>query len=104
MSIKKGDMLTVAADAAYTNWQQFRYLDKVNSLKNSYRFSVGVNFVPNKYAAGSGAYVRRIQYRLGAFYNTGNLELKNTSIVNTAVTVGFGLPVGLFRQFSVVNI
>jgi hypothetical protein len=104
ISFKKGEMLTVAADASYTNWQQFRYLDKVNDLQNSYRVSVGINFVPNKYAAGSGAYIRRVQYRLGAFYNTGYLELKNTAINNYAVTVGFGLPVGLFRQFSVVNL
>ena len=104
ISLKKGDMLTVAADASYTNWQQFRYLDKVNDLKNSYRLSLGINFVPNKYAAGSGAYAKRIQYRLGAFYNTGYLELKNTAINNYAITVGFGLPVGLFRQFSVVNL
>ncbi|MBP7809800.1 MAG: hypothetical protein KA163_10940 [Bacteroidia bacterium] len=104
MSIKKGDMLNIAVDASYTNWQQFRYLDNVNTLKNSYRVSFGLNFVPNKYAAGSGAYIRRIQYRIGAFYNTGFLELKNTMINNYAATVGLGLPVGLFRQFSMVNL
>jgi hypothetical protein len=73
-------------------------------LKNSYRVSFGLNFVPNKYAAGSGAYIRRVQYRIGAFYNTGYLDLKNTVINNYAATVGVGLPVGLFRQFSMVNI
>jgi hypothetical protein len=104
MSIKKGEMLNIAVDASYTNWQQFRYLDNVNTLKNSYRVSFGLNFVPNKYAAGSGAYIRRIQYRIGAFYNTGFLELKNTMINNYAATVGLGLPVGLFRQFSMVNL
>ena len=104
MSIKKGDMLTFAVDAAYTNWSQFRYLDNVNTLKNSYRLSFGLNFVPEKYAAGSGAYIRRIQYRIGGFYNTGYLELKNTEIANYAATVGLGLPVGLFRAFQVVNI
>lgn len=104
ISFKKGEMLTIAADASYTNWQTFRYLDKINDLKNSYRVSIGINFVPNKYAAGSGAYAKRVQYRIGAFYNTGYLELKNTDINNYAVTVGFGLPVGLFRQFSVVNL
>ena len=104
LSFKKGEVLTMAVDASYTNWKQFRYLDKINDLKNSYRVSFGLNFVPNKYAAGTGAYIRRVQYRLGAFYNTGFLELKNTSINNYAVTVGFGLPVGLYRQFSVVNL
>ncbi len=104
MSIKKGDMLNFAVDVSYTNWSQFRYLDNVNTLKNSYRISCGLNFVPEKYAAGSGAYFRRIQYRIGGFYNTGYLELKNTEIANYAATVGVGLPVGLFRAFQVVNI
>lgn len=104
LSIKKGEMLNVAVDASYTNWQQFRYLDNVNTMKNSYRLSFGINYVPNKYAAGSGAYIRRVQYRLGAFYNTGYLELKNTEINNYAVTAGLGLPVGMYRQFSMVNI
>lgn len=104
LNFRKGDMLNVAVDASYTNWKQYRYLDEVNTLKNSYRVSFGINFVPNKYAAGSGAYIRRVQYRIGAFYNTGFLELKNTAINNYAATVGLGLPVGLFRQFSMVNI
>lgn len=104
LSVKKGDMLNFTLDASYTNWQQFRYLDNVNTLNNSYRVSFGINYVPNKYAAGSGAYVRRVQYRIGAFYNTGFLELKNTFINNYAATVGLGLPVGMFRQFSMVNL
>jgi hypothetical protein len=104
LTAKKGDMLNFVVDASYINWQQFRYFNDVNTLKNSYRLSCGLNFVPNKYAAGSGAYIRRMQYRIGAFYNTGYLELKNTKIDNYAVTVGLGLPVGLYRQFSMVNV
>lgn len=104
VSVKKGDMLHFVVDASYTNWQQFRYLDNANTLKNSYRLSLGLNFVPNKYAAGSGAFIRRMQYRFGAFYNTGYLELKNTEINNYAATIGVGIPVGMYRQFSMVNI
>lgn len=104
LSVKKGDMLNFIVDASYTNWQQFRYMNNVNTLKNSYRVSFGINFVPNKYASGSGAYIRRIQYRLGGFYNTGYLELKNTAINNYAITAGIGLPVGIFRAYQVVNI
>ena len=104
LSVKKGEMLNLVVDASYTNWQHFRYLDNVNTLKNSYRLSFGLNFVPNKYAAGSGAFIRRVQYRFGAFYNTGYLELKNTAINNYAATIGVGIPVGMYRQFSMVNI
>lgn len=104
MSIKKGEMLNIAVDASYTNWQQFRYLNNVNTLKNSYRLSLGINFVPNKNGGGSNAYLRRIQYRIGAFYNTGHLELKNTMINNYAATVGLGLPVGIHRRYQSVSI
>lgn len=104
VSFRKGDMLAIAADVSYINWQQFRYLDAVNDLTNSYKVSFGVNFIPSKNAAGSSAYLKRVQYRIGAFYNTGAIELNNTKINNYAVTVGLGLPVGMYRQFSVVNI
>jgi len=102
VSFRKGDVWAVCADASYTNWQQFRYLDAVNDLSNSFRYSFGVNFVPSKNATGS--YLKRVQYRIGGYYNTGSLELKNTKITNYGLTVGLGLPVGMYRQFSVVNI
>lgn len=104
VSLRKGDMLAIAAEAAYTNWSQFRYLGSATELKNSIRIAAGVNFIPNKNTAGASAYLKRIQYRIGGFYKTGSLELNNTEIVNYGVTVGLGLPVGLYRQFSVVNI
>jgi hypothetical protein len=103
-NIKKGEKLSASIDLAYTNWQQFRYLDNVNDLRNSYRVSLGLNYVPNKFAAGNNAYIRRMQYRIGATYSNGFLDLKNTPINNYAVTVGLGLPVGIYRQFSVVNL
>ncbi len=104
VSIKKGEVLAVGADFTYTNWQKFQYMDAVNDLSNTFRVSAGLNFVPNKFAAGNGAYLKRIQYRLGGFYQSGALELKNTRLNHYAVTVGLGLPVGMYRQFSVVNI
>jgi hypothetical protein len=98
MSIKKGEVLNIAADLSYTNWQQFRFLDKVNDLKNSYRVSFGINYVPNKFALGKQNYYKRVNYRIGAFYNNGYLELNKTEIVNYAVTVGFGFPVGVITR------
>ncbi len=94
LSVKKGERLTLAGDFTYTQWQQFRYLDVVNELKNSYRINVGLNFVPGKSNYSYHSFGKRIQYRLGASYSNGFLELKNTSINNYAVTAGIGLPVG----------
>ena len=67
--------------------------------------ALGINYVPEKYASGSGAFFRRITYRLGANYNTGFIQLNNNALVTSyAVTAGLGLPVGLGRLSSMVNI
>lgn len=104
MSIKKGDLLSASIDAAYTGWKQFRYLGEVTEMKNSYRFSAGLCITPSKYAAGSGAYLKRVQYRIGGYYKTGFIELKNTDIADYGITAGFSFPVGLRMQPAVVNI
>lgn len=106
-SIKKGEKLNVLFDAATTNWKGFKYFDApTTSLKNSYRVSAGLNYVPNKLAFGSSNYYKRVQYRLGVTYSDGYLDLKNSSISNYAVTAGFGFPVGIgrFDDVAIVNI
>lgn len=106
-SVKKGERLTVLVDAATTKWSGFKYFDSPGSdYTNSYRVSAGFNYVPNKLAVGSGSYFKRVQYRMGATYSDGYLDLKNTKIGNYAVTAGLGLPVGIgrFDDIAVVNI
>ncbi len=107
LSIKKGEKLTVLLDAATTNWNTFKYFDAPTAeFKNSYRLSAGLNYVPNKLAYGSSNYIKRVQYRLGASYSSGYLDLKNKTISNYFVSAGLGLPVGLgrFDDIAVVNI
>lgn len=106
-SIKKGERLTILADAGMTQWDGFKFLNTPSSsFKNSMRFSAGLNYVPNKLARGSSNYFKRIQYRIGALYNDGILDLKNTAITNVAVTAGLGLPVGIgkYDDVGMVNI
>lgn len=107
LSIKKGEKLTVLMDAATTNWNNFKYFSTPSTdFKNSYRFSAGLNYVPNKLAFGTANYIKRIQYRLGISYSDGYLDLKNTSISNAFISAGLGLPVGIgrFDDIAVVNI
>ncbi len=105
IGIKKGERINAVADFAITNWQRFKFLDNVNSYKNNYRIALGVNFVPEKYAAGNGAFIKRVSYRFGVNYNTGYIQLNNNVLVNSyAVTAGVGLPVGVGRLSSMVNI
>lgn len=104
IGFKKGERLNIVADFAITNWNNFKYLDYVNSLKDNYRVALGMNFVPEKYAAGNGAFFRQVNYRFGLSYNTGYIDLKNTRINNYAISAGVGLPVGIGRLSSMVNI
>jgi hypothetical protein len=107
LSIKKAEKLTILLDAATTKWNNFSYLNAPTvEFKNTYRFSTGLNFIPNKIAFGSGNYFQRVQYRLGASYSDGYLDLKNTAITNYFVSAGLGLPVGIgrFDDIAVVNI
>lgn len=104
IGFKKGERINIVADFAITDWQNFKYLDNASDLKKNYRVAAGVNYVPEKYATGNNALLRRINYRLGASYQTGFIDLRNTLISNYALTAGIGFPVGIGRLSSMVNL
>lgn len=109
ISIKKGERLNFLADASTTSWSGFRFLSTPSSsFKNSNRISVGLTYMPigtAKVAKMASNYYKRVHYRIGATYNDGFLDLKNTAITNMAVTAGLGLPVGSGRDdIGMVNI
>lgn len=104
IGFKKGERINMVADFAITNWSQFKYLDNVSDLKDNYRVALGINYVPEKYAAGSGAFFRKLNYRAGVNYQTGYININNTTISSYAVSIGVGVPVGIGRLSSMVNI
>ncbi len=104
IGFKKGERLNLVADFALTNWQDFKYLDAGDNFKNNYRVALGANYVPEKYAAGRGAFARRINYRLGFSYQTGYLYVKNSLVSDYFVSAGLGIPVGIGRLSSMVNV
>jgi hypothetical protein len=107
-SFKKGDRWILGADFSLQNWSSFTSFDQNPGLKNSMRFSLGGQYIPNPTAkSGAGSYLMRVHYRLGARYAQTALELKSTQLTEYAVTAGLGLPVGrnfLLQNFSMVNI
>ena len=48
--------------------------------------------------------MRRLNYRLGASYQTSYLYLKNTQLSDYFVSAGLGIPVGIGRLSSMVNV
>jgi len=105
IGFKKGERINIVADFAITDWQNFKFLDNLSTYSNSYRVALGVNYVPEKYAAGSRAFIKRINYRFGLNYNTGYIQVNNNAVIsNYAITAGLGLPVGIGRLSSMINI
>ena len=104
--IKKGDKLYIAADFAMQNWSSYQAFNQDGGLKNSYRVSLGAQYVPNS-KAGQGYYLKRMHYRLGARYAQTAFELGSTQLMEKAVTAGIGFPVGrnyLLQSFSMINV
>ena len=104
VGFKKGERLNIVADFALTNWQNFKFFDEANDFKNNYRVALGANFVPEKYAAGHGSFFKKVNYRIGCSYQTGYINIRNTVVSDKYVSLGVGIPVGIGRLSSMVNI
>lgn len=66
--------------------------------------ALGGNFVPEKFASGSNAFLKRINYRAGVSYQSGYINVRNSVIPTAAISVGIGIPVGVGRVSSMVNV
>ncbi|MBS1647047.1 MAG: hypothetical protein JST67_06880 [Bacteroidetes bacterium] len=107
LGIKRGDNLTVLFDVGMQQWSQYKFFGmNQNTMRDAYNFNIGVLYVPQRNAVGSLSYLKKINYRIGARYNSGNLVFNNTPISTYAVTAGVGLPSGggRFRLFTMLNI
>lgn len=106
LSFKKGERILVAADYAMQQWSQSSYYGENLGLKNSMRTSVGIQYNPASSGFSKSNYFKRIQYRAGIKYASSFIQVNNTQLTETSVSIGFGLPVGrlrLYQQFSMFN-
>ncbi|MBA3829440.1 MAG: hypothetical protein H0X33_10930 [Taibaiella sp.] len=81
----------IGVDYTATQWNQFRNLGSVDSVAStSYRVSLGGEVTPNSTALNN--YFSRITYRLGFYYGTNYVYLRNTTLANYGLTFGGSLP------------
>ncbi|MDQ3192958.1 MAG: hypothetical protein M3Q58_15325 [Bacteroidota bacterium] len=92
--------LLIAGDWKYAQWADFRNFGRSDSLVNNSEFTFGAQFTPDKDAVVS--FWKRVQYRAGARYNTGYLQINNQQISEYGITFGAGLP--LRRARTTVNV
>ena len=106
IGFKSGDKFTVLFDGGYQQWSKYSFFGENQKLRDLYRGSVGFQYLPRRAAVGEFAYLKRMNYRIGARYNTGNLVFNNKSLGEYAFSAGVGLPAGggRFKLFAMANI
>ncbi len=100
LGLQINDNFTFVADYTMQKWSKADFFGKNDSLRDSRRVSLGMEYVRNKFSYTS--YLARIRFRLGVYYDNTYLNIKNTGIDDYGISVGLGLP--LKRSNSLINI
>lgn len=83
-------------DYSQQDWSKSTFFNENDSLSNSNKTALGFQFTPDNSAP---KYWKRIRFRLGGYYSSTYLNLKNQQLNDFGITFGFGLP-PLARQKS----
>ena len=100
IALQKGDRWGVGIDFNWTQWSKFAREGVTEPLQNSWKVSVGGEFVPRHSSISN--YFTRVTYRFGGFYEQGYLNLNGYNINKVGVTAGMSLP--LPKTLSKVNL
>ena len=95
------DKLTVAADVTWQNWANFKFMKPCDSLQNTIMTSVGAQFIPDP---TSNKFFKKMAFRIGGRYSSGELLLRNKPISEFGVCLGVGVPLTSFNTHSSLNI
>lgn len=91
----------IGAEFQKQYWKDFRSISSTEeSLKNSMRFGLGMEIIPNFNSVVS--YFSRVSYRFGIRYEQTPIELNNNNINDFGISFGIGLP--LRNSRSTVNL
>jgi len=101
-SFEQTDHWMICGDINIANWSQYQLFGTPDlSLKDNMGFSFGASYTPVKSDVQSN-YFNHIEYRLGARYDNGYLNISGTPVTTTGFSAGLGLPVGKYK--SKVNV
>lgn len=87
----RDDIWSVAGDVSLTQWNEYRSFGLTDSVSDqAMKLTVGVAYTPNP--ASYRQYFQRVTYRLGFYYGTDYIRLRETQIDYYALTAGASLP------------
>lgn len=92
----KHDNFKVSFDYGQTKWSGYKNEAKNEILFDSWRFSTGLEYIPDPTSYNS--YAKKIRYRAGYYTATDPRKVGNEQLKQSAVTFGFGLPIIRKRQ------
>lgn len=92
---------TVAADVTWQNWDKYAFMGKSDSLHDAITASLGAQYIPDPY---STKFLKRMAFRVGAKYSTGEIFIRNKPINEFGVCFGVGIPLNTFNTHSSINV
>lgn len=101
-SVRKTDKWMIGADYVRQDWSTSIFgetpgIEFNPSVASSYK--VGIEYIPNKYDIRY--YLKRVTYRLGAYYDQTYVNLNGNQIDAAGVTFGMSMPIyRLYNAFS----
>lgn len=103
--LSKTDKFSFGVDYTTSKWSKFRNFGAVDSTQDSWRMSVGGQFVPN--AQSFSGYWNKVTYRLGGFFGKDYIRIGEREMNAMGFSIGAGFPVRrimpAMNQFTMIN-
>lgn len=102
LSYTYANKMTIAADVTWNNWTKFQFMKPSNdTMQNSLTASLGVQYIPDPL---SNKFFKKMSFRAGGKFSTGELVMRNKPISEFGVCIGVGVPLTTFNTHSSINI
>lgn len=96
LAYEQANKFRLGVDYHIGKWSQFQNSVKPDALVDSWRLSIGGEYIPDIISYNN--YFQRIRYRAGFYTGSDPRTIQGSQLKYSAVTLGFGLPIIMPRQ------
>ncbi len=93
------DRFTLALDYEQQNWASAPFFSRTDTLSDTRRFAIGLEYLPSKYGE---YYYQVVKYRLGFHYADSYVKVAGGNLKDVGLSFGLGMP--LRNQRSSLNV